>query len=66
MKLVDGKWLLDDFDNKKAECIDYIKKQRAKCESGELLKQLESDEFYKAYVPEFTKRVEAYYQKYGK
>ena len=51
---------------KLVECIDYIKEQRAKCESGELLKQLESDEFYKAYVPKFKKRVEAYYQKYGK
>lgn len=46
MKLVGDKWLLDDFDNKKAECIDYIKEQRAKCESGELLEALESDEFY--------------------
>lgn len=66
MKLVDSKWLLDDFDNKKAECIDYIKKQRAKCESGELLKELESDEFYRSFVPEFRKRVEDYYKKYCK
>ena len=66
MKLVDDKWLLDDFDNKKAECIDYIKEQRAKCESGELLEALESYEFYRTFIPEFKKRVEAYYQKYGK
>ena len=66
MKLVDDKWLLDDFDNKKAECIDYIKKQRAKCESGELLEELESDEFYRTFVPEFKKRVENYYKKYGR
>jgi hypothetical protein len=66
MKLVDDKWLLDDFDNKKAECIDYIKEMRAKCESGELIEELESYEPYRIYVPEFKKRVEKYYKKYGR
>ena len=44
MVRVDGQWLLDDFDGKKAECVDYVKEMRAKYESGELLKYMESED----------------------
>ena len=30
MKRQDGKWLLDDFDDKKLECTVYIKDMRKK------------------------------------
>ena len=45
LKRVNGQWLLDDFDGKKAECVDYIKEMRAKYESGELLKYMESEDY---------------------
>jgi hypothetical protein len=66
MVRVDGQWLLDDFDGKKAECVDYIKEMRAKYESGELLKYMESEDYLKEYIPDFKKRVEEFYRKYGK
>ena len=66
MKRVDGNWLLDDFDGKKAECRDYIKMMRGKYESGEIVETLDSDDFTRDFVPDFKERVEAYYRKYGK
>ena len=66
MKKVDDKWLLDDFDNKKEECRDYIKMMRGKYESGEIVETLDSDDFTRDFVPDLIERVEAYYKKYGK
>ena len=66
MKRVDGKWLLDDFDGKKEECLTYIKAMRAKYESGEIVKSLDSDDFTRDFVPDFKERVEAYYRTSGK
>ena len=66
MKLVDDKWLLDDFDNKKAQCVEYIREQREKTESGEMLKYMESDEYLRELVPDFKKSVEEFYRKYGR
>ena len=65
MVRVDGQWLLDDFDGKKAECIAFVKEMRAKYESGELLKYMESEDYLKEYIPDFKKRVEVFYRKYG-
>ena len=66
MVRVDGQWLLDDFDGKKAECVDYVKEMRAKYESGELLKYMESEDYLLEYVPDFKRRVDDFYEKYGK
>ena len=66
MVRVDGQWLLDDFDGKKAECIVFVKEMRAKYESGEFLKYMESEDYLKEYIPDFKKRVEEFYRKYGK
>ena len=66
LKRVDGKWLLDDFDDKKEACIEYVKDMRAKYASGEIVKYLEADESLSEYVTDFQERVEAFYQKYGK
>ena len=66
LKLVDGKWLLDDFDGKKAECRSYVQKVREKYASGEYIKYLKSDEGLKEYVPDFQKRINDFYAKYGK
>ena len=63
MVRVDGQWLLDDFDGKKAECVDYIKEMRAKYKSRELLKYMES--YFHEYIPDFKRRVEEFYRKYG-
>ena len=66
MVRVDGQWLLDDFDGKKAECIVFVKEMRAKYESGEFLKYMESEDYLKEYIPDFKKRVEEFYRKYGR
>ena len=63
LKRVNGQWLLDDFDGKKAECVDYIKEMRAKYKSRELLKYMES--YFHEYIPDFKRRVEEFYRKYG-
>ena len=65
MVRVDGQWLLDDFDNKKAECVDYVRKMRDKYKSGELLKYMESDYYLRKYIPDFKRRVDAFYKEYG-
>ena len=65
LKRVNGQWLLDDFDGKKAECVDYIKEMRAKYKSRELLKYMESEDYFHEYIPDFKRRVEEYYRKYG-
>ena len=66
LKCVDGKWLLDDFDGKKAECQKYIKEMRGKYESGEILKYMESEEYLQEHISDFVNRVEDFYKKYGK
>lgn len=66
MVRVDGQWLLDDFDGKKAECLDYIKEMRGKYKSGELLKYMQSEDYFHEYIPDFKKRVEDFYKKYGR
>ena len=63
LKRVNGQWLLDDFDGKKAECVDYIKEMRAKYKSRELLKYME--DYFHEYIPDFKRRVEVFYRKYG-
>ena len=66
MVRVDGQWLLDDFDGKNAECVEYVKEMRAKYESGELLKYMESEDYLREYVPDFKRRVDEFYEKYGR
>ena len=65
MVRVGDQWLLDDFDGKKAACVDFIKKMRAKYKSGELLEYMESEDYFHEYIPDFKRRVEEYYMKYG-
>ena len=66
LKRIDGEWLLDDFDGKKKECIQYVKKMRAKYKSGEIVKYLQSDDFTREYVPDFKRRVDDFYERFGK
>ena len=66
LKLVDGQWLLDDFDDKKAACRAYVREVREKYASGAYVKYLESSEDLKEFVPDFLSRVDAFYAKYGK
>lgn len=65
LKRVDGQWLLDDFDGKKAACQAYVRQVREKYASGEYVKCLESAEDLKEYVPDFQERVKDFYAKYG-
>ena len=65
LKRVDGQWLLDDFDGKKAACQAYVRQVREKYASCEYVKYLESAEDLKEYVPDFQERVKDFYAKYG-
>ena len=60
-----GKWLLDDFENTKQDCQNYVKRLRRKYESGEMLQNLLSDNDLRVYAPEYMESVEAFYQKFG-
>lgn len=66
LKRMDGRWLLDDFDGKKAECAAYVREMRKKYASGEIVKYLESEGDLREYVPDFKERVDAFYAKFGK
>ena len=58
-------WLLDDFDNKKAECIDYVKALRAKYNSGELVNYMQSEDYLREYIPDFQRRITEFLNKFG-
>lgn len=60
------KWLLDDFDGKKAECMAYVREVRKKYASGAYVKYLNTSKDLRQYIPDFNERVEAFYAKYGK
>ena len=60
------KWLLDDYEDTKQECRDYVKGLREKYESGEIIEYLQGDEYTKKFIPEFKKSLETFYKKYGK
>ena len=62
---VNRKWLLDDFDNKKAECIDYVDLMRSKYKSGELTEWMLTDDDLTEYLPDFQQRVAEFYKKHG-
>lgn len=66
LKRVNGRWLLDDFDGKKAECLAYVRDVREKYASGKYVKYLKSEKDLRQYIPDFKERVEAFYTKYGK
>ncbi len=65
LQCIDGQWLLDDFDGKKAACRAYVRQVREKYDSEEYEKYLESAEDLKEYVPDFQARVKDFYAKYG-
>ena len=65
MLKVGDKWLLDDFDGKKDECVEYVKELRAQYAAGNIIEALESDDYTRESVPDFQKRVEEFYAKYG-
>lgn len=65
MTLVNGKWLLSDFDKVKQKCIDYIQDMRRKYRSGEILDYLQSNEYTREYIPEFKKALEDFYRAFG-
>ena len=66
MKKVKGVWLLDDFDGKKGQAEEYVKMLRKKYASGEIITYLKSDDYTKQYVPDFERRLQEFYRKYGK
>lgn len=66
LKRANGRWLLDDFDGKKAECLAYVRDVREKYASGKYVKYLKSEKDLRQYIPDFKERVEAFYTKYGK
>ena len=61
----DGKWLLDDFDGVKSQCVNYVQGMRQDYETGKTLQYLLSNEYSREYVPDFMESVEAFYRKYG-
>ena len=66
MALIDGKWLLDDYDNTKQQCRDYVRVLRAKYKSGDIIRELQSDDYTRTFIPEFRQRLEEFYRKYGR
>ena len=62
----DGRWKLDDFDNKKQECLDYVAEMRKKYANGEILNYLRENEYSREFIPDFLAAVQEFYQKHGK
>lgn len=60
-----GNYLLDDFDNTKQECLDYIKKMRAEYKTGEIERTIRSEGGTSRDINEHRKAVREFYAKYG-
>lgn len=65
MTLVDGKWLMSDFDHRKEACQDYIRKMRHQYRTGEIIEYLQSQDYTREYIPLFKDELEAFYDKFG-
>ncbi|MBQ9711165.1 MAG: hypothetical protein IJV54_02635 [Bacteroidales bacterium] len=66
LALEDGKWKIDDFDSIKQRCRWYVARLRERYSSGEILRSLQSSEYTRDYVEEFTRELEEFYRKWGK
>ena len=62
----DKHYLLDDWDNTKQKCIDYIILRREQYASGKFEKEIREDGGSSWDVRRFQQRVNQFYRKYGK
>lgn len=65
MDSVSERYLLDDFDNTKQECLDYVKKVREEYKSGEFERRIRSDGGSSRDINNFRRELRAFYAKYG-
>ena len=65
MRKMRGRWLLDDYEDTKQECRNYVKAMRKQYKSGEILRFLQSNEDTREYVPAFKESVESFYKQFG-
>ena len=61
-----GNYLLDNFDNTKQECLDYIKKMRSQYQTGEIERYFRSEGATSRDINNFRRSVQAFYAKYGR
>lgn len=61
-----GTYLLDDFDNTKQECIDFIKRIRKEYKSGKFEKSLREEGATAREINSYRRELRAFYAKYGK
>ena len=64
--LQDGKWRLDDWDNSKSLCREYVKTMRASYADGSIEQSLLADPETAPNAEQFRRELEAFYAKYGK
>ena len=64
--LENGRWRLDDWDNSKALCREYVKTMRASYADGSIEKSLLADPETAPNAEQFRQELEAFYAKYGK
>ena len=62
---MDGKWLMDDFDGKKLQCADYVRRMRRQYESGEIIEYLQSEDYSREYIPQFKEELAEFYRRFG-
>ena len=65
MDSVSERYLLDDFDNTKQECIDYVKKVREEYKSGEFERNIRNDGGSTRDINNFRRELRAFYARFG-
>ena len=60
------RYLIDDFDNTKQECLDFVKKIRSEFKSGEFERNLRENGASSRDINAYRRELRAFYAKYGK
>lgn len=66
LELVDGEWVIADFNDTKLRCEEYVKLVRSQYESGEIIEYMRSEGFEQSDIDVYLSEIEAFYQKYGR
>ena len=70
LALEDGRWRMSDFGGFNQKCKDYVKDLRKRYKSGEIIKEImsehESEEEANKCAADFKRRLEEFYEQYGR
>ena len=58
-------WKVDDWDDTKAQCLEYIKTMRGQYADGTIEKRLQNDPDMAPYLDDFKQELKSFYDIYG-